>query len=336
MTLNRRDFLKLSGAGLLGLLLPDLGLDSARAAAPYFQGRVVYSWTSLYDAPSFQGNKLMPLPRDTLLTVTEQVQTTDKDVYNPIWYQIGGQGFIYSGWVQPVENILNEAVREMPAKAVTAEVTVPVMDTYWKPSLISYRGPRMYYSTTHWIIDIVHNNEEETTFYFIYDDLWKAAYYANAENLRLIPAEEVAPLSASVPNDYKLIEVNLKAQRVTAYEGDLPVRVMRTSTGTKYNPTPKGWFKTFYKRSSRHMAGGNPAAPEYDLPGVPWVTYINDSGVSFHGTYWHNDYGTPHSHGCINLTPSDAKWLFRWTTPNVPPDKRFLYLPGEGVNVHIF
>jgi len=51
---------------------------------------------------------------------------------------------------------------------------------------------------------------------------------------------------------------------------------------------------------------------EFDLPGVPWVCYISWTGVSFHGTYWHNNYGTPQSHGCINLTPEAAKWIYRW------------------------
>ena len=74
------------------------------------------------------------------------------------------------------------------------------------------------------------------------------------------------------------------------------------------------------KRPSRHMAGGDLAAADgFDLPGVPWVSYINGRGVALHGTYWHNDYGRPRSHGCINLTPEAAKWIYRWTIPAVPP-----------------
>jgi lipoprotein-anchoring transpeptidase ErfK/SrfK len=55
------------------------------------------------------------------------------------------------------------------------------------------------------------------------------------------------------------------------------------------------------------------------------VLYITEGGISFHGTYWHNDYGRPHSHGCINLAPQAAKWLFRWTRPSVPPEKPLAY-----------
>ncbi|HEY3476037.1 MAG TPA: L,D-transpeptidase [Anaerolineales bacterium] len=53
--------------------------------------------------------------------------------------------------------------------------------------------------------------------------------------------------------------------------------------------------------------------------------YITESGISFHGTYWHNDYGIPHSHGCINMATQAAKWLYRWTTPAVPPEKLLVY-----------
>jgi lipoprotein-anchoring transpeptidase ErfK/SrfK len=73
------------------------------------------------------------------------------------------------------------------------------------------------------------------------------------------------------------------------------------------------------------MATGDIASSGFDLPGVPWVLYITEGGISFHGTYWHNDYGRPRSHGCINLTPQAAKWLFRWTTPSVPHDKELIY-----------
>jgi lipoprotein-anchoring transpeptidase ErfK/SrfK len=70
------------------------------------------------------------------------------------------------------------------------------------------------------------------------------------------------------------------------------------------------------------MAAGNLAYNGYDLPGVPWISYITESGISFHGTYWHNNFGRPRSHGCINLTPQDAKWIYRWTLPSVPAEEQ--------------
>jgi lipoprotein-anchoring transpeptidase ErfK/SrfK len=69
------------------------------------------------------------------------------------------------------------------------------------------------------------------------------------------------------------------------------------------------------------MSGGT-RENGYDLPGVPWVSYFSGNGAALHGTYWHNDYGTPKSAGCLNLRPEHSKWLFRWTLPEVP------YVPG--------
>ena len=58
----------------------------------------------------------------------------------------------------------------------------------------------------------------------------------------------------------------------------------------------------------------------YDLPGIAWSTIFATGGVAVHSTFWHNNYGDAMSHGCVNVTPEDAKWLFRWTLPNVPYD----------------
>jgi hypothetical protein len=83
------------------------------------------------------------------------------------------------------------------------------------------------------------------------------------------------------------------------------------------------------------MVGGESDAAMYDLSGVPWDTYVTENGVALHGTFWHNDFGAPRSHGCVNLTPQDAKRIYRWTLPTVPPGERYLYQPGQGTSVHI-
>jgi lipoprotein-anchoring transpeptidase ErfK/SrfK len=59
----------------------------------------------------------------------------------------------------------------------------------------------------------------------------------------------------------------------------------------------------------------------YELPGVPWVSFFTETGVAFHGTYWHNDFGRPKSHGCINMQTDEAKWLYRWTRPEISPSE---------------
>jgi hypothetical protein len=83
------------------------------------------------------------------------------------------------------------------------------------------------------------------------------------------------------------------------------------------------------------MFGGADEFSIFDLPGVPWDSYITDSGVALHGTYWHTDFGTQHSHGCINMGLEDAKWIFRWTLPTVPPGENLVLQPGTGTRVQI-
>jgi lipoprotein-anchoring transpeptidase ErfK/SrfK len=79
-----------------------------------------------------------------------------------------------------------------------------------------------------------------------------------------------------------------------------------------------------------HDQLGDAVANIYNLPGVPWCSFFTGSGHAFHGTYWHNDYGHPRSNGCINLPSSVSKWLYRWTSPVVPPNVDYLHVPGQG------
>ena len=70
--------------------------------------------------------------------------------------------------------------------------------------------------------------------------------------------------------------------------------------------------------------GTDVVGPEYNLPGVPWCSYFTESGAALHGTYWHNDFGRRNSAGCVNLTPANAKKLYRWTRPTAASSDRYL------------
>jgi len=111
-----------------------------------------------------------------------------------------------------------------------------------------------------------------------------------------------------VGNGVKWIEVNLSEQRVYAWEGDVLMNSFIVSTGTWQTPTVTGTFKIWNKTRIQTMSG-----PGYSLPNVPFVMYFyKDYG--FHGTYWHNNFGTPMSHGCVNLTIPDSEWLYNWAS----------------------
>jgi len=238
-----------------------------------------------------------------------------------------------------VQDLQNTPLTDLPKDArLLAELTVPFTDAQWKPTTNSRRGYRLYYGTTYWV-RAVFMDEQGQPWYRIYDDLLELVFFIRAEHLRIVPPEELAPLSPEVPEAEKSILVSLPEQKLVAYEGERAVFSARVSTGVgrganHYASTPTGEFTTFFKRPAGHMVGGS-GGSAYDLPGVPWASYINNQGVSFHGTYWHNDFGKPHSHGCINLPNHHAQWIYRWTTPSVPPEKRHIYQPGAGTRVTI-
>jgi lipoprotein-anchoring transpeptidase ErfK/SrfK len=87
--------------------------------------------------------------------------------------------------------------------------------------------------------------------------------------------------------------------------------------------TPAGTHFIWQKRISERMVADTVSDdPDfYNLPGVPFVCYFTDNWVATHGTYWHNDYGRPRSHGCVNMSPAAARWVWRWTTPHYPIDE---------------
>jgi len=120
------------------------------------------------------------------------------------------------------------------------------------------------------------------------------------------PSNPPAPAPAPSGASGKWIDVNLSTQTVTAFEGQRAVFTARASTGTWRTPTVVGTFRTYVKYTSTRMRG-----PGYDLPNVPYTMYFY-RGYGLHGTYWHNNFGTPMSHGCVNLSIPDSRWLFNW------------------------
>ena len=117
------------------------------------------------------------------------------------------------------------------------------------------------------------------------------------------------------PTTTKQIIVNRTKQRLYAYDGDTLVMTATTSTGLDSTPTPRGEFTIFKKTPSRYMQGPLPNLDSnqvYDLPGVPWNLYFTNGGAVIHGAYWHTAFGTPYSHGCVNLSLADARKIYDW------------------------
>ncbi|MDQ2692238.1 MAG: L,D-transpeptidase [Chloroflexota bacterium] len=335
--LSRRDFLKLGSYGLMGLVLPDISNPfSPPDEFANLQGRIIDRVVWAYDEPSSKSRRVKLYWHDLVTPIANATIGSDESAYNRIWYQLADKGYVYSGDIQPVRTILNEP-QPIPPRGVLGEVSVPYTDVYWEADESAEFIYRLYYETIHWVAGAV-DAENGATWYRLLDDKFDRYYYVPAEHIRLVSDEELAPLSPDIPGEEKRIEVRLDEQLVVAYEKDKLVFATRVSTGGKRlsgkYTTPVGEFITYHKRPTRHMAAGDIASNGFDFPGVPWVLYITESGISFHGTYWHNDYGYPHSHGCINMTPQAAKWLYRWSMPVVPADKYLIY-GYQGTKVEI-
>ncbi len=144
-----------------------------------------------------------------------------------------------------------------------------------------------------------------------------------------VPPTSAAPPTIALSGE-KWIDVDLSAQTLTAYQGDIAVFRTQVSTGTPSTPTVKGSFRIVHKLVSQTMTG-----PGYVQPNVPHVQYFY-GGYSIHGAYWHNNFGRPMSHGCVNMRLDEAKWLFEWTTPTLPAGAREIWdSSGRGTLVVI-
>ncbi len=113
----------------------------------------------------------------------------------------------------------------------------------------------------------------------------------------------------------KRIVISCEEQVLRAYNDDQLYLETPISTGLALTPTPQGTFTIFKKTPSRYMQGPLPGLPSdqyYDMPGVPWNLYFTEGGAVIHGAYWHDSFGTPYSHGCVNLPPEQAKELYYW------------------------
>lgn len=327
--LSRRDFLKLTGLSLAGLAFrPFFGVNQDSGFGDL--GRVAIYSVSVYAEPWDKSKILFQRYRDDLVNIYEDVVSEKGPGYNPLWYRVWG-GYIHSAHIQKVRVQLNPVQEEIPEKGQLAEVTVPLSQalrynqyTGWQPVY------RLYFQSIHWITGLDEGPDGEP-WYKLRDELLGVEYHVQAAHLRPILPDEYAPLSADVPPEEKRIEVSLARQHLTAYEGEKIVFETTISSGVPdRNPqpgqiptqTPTGKFHVQSKLPSKHMGDGHLTSdPEaYELPGVPWTSFFEPkTGVAFHGTYWHHNYGVPMSHGCINMKPEEALWIFRWTTPAPVP-----------------
>lgn len=343
-SISRRDFFKIGGLSLGSLAFgpqPELPTEKPRDAIAYI--RVAVSEVRIFDEPSYFSNVVRRVSRDQLLFVYEKFDSPDGPDFNPAWYRVEG-GYLHTAYTQPVKTLLQEAQTLVRPEGQVFEVTVPLTQSYRNTKTYGWQKLyRLYYQSNHWVTGL-ETGPDGALWYQITDELLKVDYFVLASHMKPVPDSDFAPISPHVEAGRKLVEVSIAEQRLWAYEGSELVMERRISTGIPGmesdngipTATPRGSFNVMNKMPVRHMGDGRLTddIAAYELPGVPWVSYFYETGVAFHGTYWHDNYGNEMSHGCVNMTPEDAKWLFRWVTPSV--EATSINTNGYGTRVKVF
>jgi hypothetical protein len=336
---TRRDFLKLAAVSLGGLALnPWMGL----VAIPDFPqserlGRVVAGKVEIKARPDEESQTVGTLFEDAVVTWLREVTGSVPLRINQKWVETP-DGYIWSPYIQPVRNLPNSPEETLPENSqgagMWAEVSLPYVNLVlenpparspWLRDKLEFGlSPRLYYSQIVWI-DQLNTDSQGGVWYRVnekygsYGDI----FWAQAEAFRQLKLGEMAPITPEVGD--KRILVDLTSQTLSCFEGNSEVYYARISSGARFdaqgNPvdvwaTPPGRHPIWRKLISLHMSGGTTGGG-WDLPGIGWTTLFIGNGIAIHSTFWHNNFGVPMSHGCVNARPEDALWVFRWTHPSV-------------------
>jgi lipoprotein-anchoring transpeptidase ErfK/SrfK len=354
LPVSRRDFLKLTALGVGAFILPITKISSTirkktlrSLYLPEFPnarrlGRVLVGKTEIKARPDSTSATVADLYENAVVPWLREV--TGSNPYRYVQrYVETPDGFIWSPHLQQVQNNINEEVKTIlpdysGGLGMWVEVTVPYVDLVLanppvrSPAFQAGVPQRLYFKQVVWADEII-TDEDNVVWYRLneksgsYGDI----FYAPAKALRVIPPEEVYPISPDFPNEEKKIVININenVQTLACYEGKDEVYFARISAGrradidgniTEKSATPVGSFGTSWKLHSIHMSGGA-SGVGWDLIGVAWPSFFTEPGIAIHSTFWHNNFGGEYmSRGCVNMLPEDSKWVWRWSLPTVPYD----------------
>jgi uncharacterized protein YraI len=253
----------------------------------------------------FAGNPPVgSLPMGMEVTIYEQ-----QLVGSEVWYRIGTNRWVHSNWVRllPAAGPVVASAEGFAAPASGSRL--PVGWVY--ASVLNVRsGP----STTFPVVGSATHNQSfdvlqitgsgSSTWYRIGADQWLHAGGVRLASLSSRPG--------SIGRSERWVAVRLAQQTVVAYEGDTPVFAGMAATGLPGTPTVRGIFRTWLRRPTGKMSGGRPGAGYYYLEDVTWTEFFY-SGYALHTAYWMDAFGSPRSHGCVNLSPYDAWWIYQWS-----------------------
>lgn len=265
------------------------------------------------------------LPPDSWVSIDEEVEANGQ-----LWYRIDDQEYVLASDVlsSPPSLFQGSPVEEQPQFAI-GYVIAPELNVRPSPAAGPDNAPvgQLHRYDT---VDILETVK-------VGDSLWHKIgdnQYVHGSYVRVIyPVARPAGVAA----DERWVAVDLAQQVLSAYEGDQMVYATLVSTGRPPFFTPKGLTRVWIKLQTAGMEGGDVEKGDYYyLQDVPWIMYFNKD-VGLHGAFWHDRFGYPSSHGCVNLSPKDARWLFDWTTPQLPfPDTRYVYGSANNLGTWVY
>jgi hypothetical protein len=253
-------------------------------------------------------------PIDQLRQGTEVLIYEEAPYEGEIWYRIGVDRWVHSHWVRLIDGASARAVKTLDLGDAD-EVHLPVG---WVVASSLHVRARPGVSPDNPPIDQVFHNQPlriletrrvgDANWYRIGEDRWVHGGWVGVAWPRSRPA--------SLRPDERWVGVSLREQTAIAYEGDIPVFAALVATGLPGTPTVQGIFRTWWRVPWRKMSGGRPGMYYY-LEEVPWTCYFY-RGYALHGAYWHDAFGRPRSHGCVNFSLYDSWWIFQWSDVGDP------------------
>ncbi len=353
--LTRKNFIKLLGLGAVSLgFNPRLSANTPAQFPDYERlGRVcIIGKVEIKSEPADSSETVGVLYEDAVIPWIREVVAKEPNYnyFNQRWVETTN-GFVYAINIQPVRNIPNTPIDGLlpfnRGEGMWAEVTVPYADVSlvtnpssnsWVKARLDQGLPlRVYYGQVYYI-DQIKKNTDGSVAYRVNPNYYGGVdmFWVSAEAMRPIQPAEIAAINPGAED--KKIVVDVARQSLSCYEGDSEVYYCRVSTGAKFDmygnsiekwATPIGSYVISRKFISLQMSGGTTGAP-YDLPGIGWVSVFATGGVAIHATVWHNNFGTPKSHGCVNTLPDDANWIFRWSLPQTAYDPGMVDITESG------
>lgn len=334
--ISRREFLKLGGAAAAAALMPR---NQAEFPSADRLGRIAVGKVDVRSAPSVDAQKVTSLYQDAVVPWLREVVGHNPYRLNQRWMETP-DGYVWAADVQPVLHSPNQPLESLPGsgeqRGMWAIVTVPYVDlsianpparALWlKARLESGLPPRFFYSQVVWVDERRVREDGQVEYRLNEQYGYGDIFWAAAEAFRPLERADLEPINPGAED--KRILVDVGNQTLSCFEGQREVYFCRVSTGALYNSagerveswgTPGGRHRIWRKAVSLPLSGGS-ASFGWDLPAVGWISLFVGTGVAIHSTYWHNNYGEPSSRGCVNASPEDAHWIFRWTNPAVPYD----------------